>query len=260
MRPRHIGGMIYSVILASLLYTLASAGHMHPNVTGWDRPGCDRSTLVGCAPSYAQLENASLLWDCPSGAQSPRACGCGSSGCTPGAGSNPLCAHFSSGEACCCPRQGCYATPEFNQIIGVCRGNGCACGGNQNPSCAPEGRPDQCGNECSGASVPCCFGADVSGLTPFYDRGSQVTLNYMAAYQFNESIQKWVMDEASSFNANGSRPPFDLMKPYVGSRLCHSAFPVCWTGAVLGCHTVFFSPGGERGDGGYPFVPGEAIP
>jgi hypothetical protein len=62
--------------------------------------------------------------------------------------------------------------------------------------------------------VPCCFDNDVSGLVPFYQRGSQVRLNYMAAYQFDSSSQLWHRANDPSFNVDGSQPPFDLMQPY----------------------------------------------
>ena len=74
-------------------------------------------------------------------------------------------------------------------------------------SCAPDGKPGTCGThngaKCTGPSVRCCFGADVTGLEPYYDIGSRVTLNYMAAYSFDSATAVWNVVPDSSFNTDG---------------------------------------------------------
>ena len=143
------------------------AGNMHPDI-GFNT-GCNATTLRDCAPSYANLRNAGALWPCPAGNNGTTTPTCAAaSGCTQGSGENPLCPALSKDAPCCCAKRGCAVTPEFNQIIGVCRGDGCACGDSKAPSCGG----GHCDNACSGPIVPCCFGNDVTDLQPFYSHGS----------------------------------------------------------------------------------------
>ena len=135
-------------------------------------------------PSYAELQGAGKLWPCPSytktqGAQFYAA------NCTTGTGANPLCAFNSASPAfgCCCPRDGCWAPPQFNWIIGVCKGNTCG-GYNSAPS-----------------------------TKQYKNAGSQLRVNYAAAYQWSSSSKAWVLAPDSSFNTNGSKPTFDTIKP-----------------------------------------------
>jgi hypothetical protein len=169
-----------------------------------------------CARSYATLQSAGALWPCPNGSPSNSSCGAGEGACEPGTGDNPLCMNLDAGTPCCCPKAGCWVEPRFNWIVGVCKGAGCACGGASAPSCAPQNRTDRCAADCTGPVVPCCFGADVTDLQPYYDEGTHAKVNYIAAYQFDAAAGQWVMQPESSFNTNGSLPTFDMMKPFGG--------------------------------------------
>ena len=87
-----------------------------------------------------------------------------------------------------------------------------------------QGFPERCGSvhvdgkekTCTGELVRCCFGANVSELVPFYNRGTEAVLNYWAAYQFDVAAGVWRMQPESSFNTNGSRPPHNLTAPNGG--------------------------------------------
>ena len=50
----------------------------------------------------------------------------------------------------------------------------------------------------------------------FKNAGTQLVINYVAAYQWNSSEQVWGLVPDSSFNTDGSRPPFDAAKPNGG--------------------------------------------
>ena len=210
-----------------ILYVCVQAtdaqGSMHPQI-GFP-PNCNLSVAFSCAPTYERLAQGSALWPCPKAARTaastwPAQCVAGQGG------ANPLCpGELTEASPCCCPSDGCYAEPNFNTVIGVCRGASCACGGSATraPSCAPEGAPYRCGQQlagggaaCTGDSVPCCFGNDVTRLVPFYDAGTRAKINYLAAYQFDADAQVWRQQRGSSFNTNGSLPTFDLMRPYGG--------------------------------------------
>ena len=142
-------------------------GNMHPSLGLGANPKCNWTTLANCAPTYDQLSKANALWPCPSGAAEEGTCGFDS--CVEGVGPNPLCGGLlNETSPCCCPKAGCYTSPRFNTVIGICRGYGCACGDSTAPSCAPQGKPGQCGGSvegqtCDGKVVRCCFGADVDG-------------------------------------------------------------------------------------------------
>jgi hypothetical protein len=56
----------------------------------------------------------------------------------------------------------------------------------------------------------------VSELVPWWESGSEVVLNYIAAFEFDVDTNTWKIQEQSSFNTDGTRPPFDLMKQYGG--------------------------------------------
>ena len=244
------------LLLHGLCALVVAQGDMHPSI-GMPA-GCRLNVTNDCAPTYAALANASKLWACPAGTKSahstwPDQCVTGNDPT-----GNPLCpGKLTDADPCCCPKQGCYAEPKFNTIIGVCQGASCACGSSSTraPSCAPQGDADRCGSmpsqdgdvsqdrvfqlseghahgqtagswssrnrtaaagACTGESVACCFGANVERLVPFYDAGTRATVNYLAAYQYDEAAGHWVQQPESSFNADGALPPFDLMKPYGG--------------------------------------------
>ena len=202
-------------------------GDMHPALSLGNNPACNHETLQNCAPTYKQLSDAGELWPCPDGKPTTKTCGapgtCGAHGqCVPGTGSNPLCSgKLTPDRPCCCPMDGCYTEPLYNTVIGVCKGKGCGCGDAQAPSCAPQGAPDACGgahhgHTCDGPVVPCCFGANVEELQKFFDIGTQAVLNYWAAYNFNNATRKWEIQAESSFNTDGSRPPYNLTAAYGG--------------------------------------------
>ena len=132
--------------------------------------GCNVSITGNCAPTYSALNETGALWPCPTGNSSSATCGSG--GCEQGTGENPLCMNLNAETPCCCAKAGCNAEPLFNWIVGVCKGPSCACGSSHAPSCAPQNQTGRCGSKCTGADVPCCFGADVSPLQEYYDEGT----------------------------------------------------------------------------------------
>ena len=193
---------------------------MHPWLGLGSGTNCNLTTLQGCAPSYAQLKANDSLWTCPSGLKREGTCGFGN--CVESAAGGALCGgQLNASSPCCCPKGGCYTEPQYNTVIGVCRGTGCACGDSTAPSCAPQGNAEQCGGRyngqlCNGSIVRCCFGANVEELVEFYDLGTQAMVNYWAAYDYDASTSEWVMQEESSFNTNASRPPCNLTAPHCG--------------------------------------------
>ncbi len=189
-------------------------GDMHPQIGFSSNPNCNLTTLQNCHPTYETLNASGKLWKCPLGHATKSTCSDGTKHtCSPGSGGNPLC-NLSEVNPCCCPKDGCFAENKFNQIIGVCKGLGCACESASAPSCGD----GTCGNKCTGEIVPCCFGNDVSALEQYYKAGSKVVLNYMAAYQFDDTVDPpvWRISSHSSFNTDGRFPAYDLMKEYGG--------------------------------------------
>ena len=102
--------------------------------------------------------------------------------------------------------------PLFNWIVGVCKGTGCACGTSTGKSCGN----GKCSNTCTGPTVSCCFGNDMTPIVPYYDEGTHAKINYIAAYQFDATAKAWSLQPDSSFNTDGRYPTFDMMKPYGG--------------------------------------------
>ena len=206
--------MVLPLLLAAAAAQAPSSGNMHPQI-GFP-VGCDLEKTGSCAPTYVDLSSAGVLWPCPSGDAS--AATCGAAGCKTGTGENPLCDGLSASEPCCCPAAGCHAQPLFNTVIGVCKGTSCACGstGTRANSCAPQNETGRCAADCTGPSVPCCFGVDVSPLVPFYAEGTHAKINYLAAYEFDTSASVWALASDSSFNTDGRKPACDLMQPYCG--------------------------------------------
>jgi len=195
---------IFAIYAGSAPWT----GNMHPTIGFPD--GCDITRVNNCAPSYQTLASNNALWACPDG--NAVSDSCAATGCVTGSGGNPTCTGLNNTSPCCCAKPGCYVEPLFNWIIGVCKGTGCACGSSSAPSCGN----GKCGGTCTGATVPCCFGNDVSPLVPFYNEGSHVKLNYIASYQFDSGSKTWKIQEESAFNTDGSRGVYDLMQQYGG--------------------------------------------
>ena len=227
------------------------SGDMHPSI-GFPL-GCNISRAGDCAPSYGALDAAGALWPCPSGAPTSRTCG-HEMQCVVGAGGdNPTCQGLSAAAPCCCPRPGCAAEPQFNSIIGVCKGGSCGCGaGARAPSCGG----GRCGAQCNGTVVPCCFGADVSALEPYYAEGTHARVNYLAAYNFNASAQQWQIAEDSSFNTDGALPTCDLMQPYCGLANASQAWLAPQPGGSVFWSLGYYAAGvrGVGGGGGVMFV------
>lgn len=218
-------------------------GNMHPRLGFPD--GCDITKTGDCTRSYEELEQNGALWACPSGARNPGSCSF--NGCVNGQGDyNPLCPNLGSSSPCCCPRDGCWAKPEFNWIIGVCKSTSCACGGSNSMahSC---GDGKTCGGSCGGQQVPCCFGADVSRLVPYYNMGSNVVLNYIAAYQYDIGSRMWIINQNSSFNTDGRYPAYDLMQQYGGIGIDNAWLAPQPGGAVF--WGVGYYPAGVKGVG-----------
>lgn len=222
----------------------AWTGDMHPELGFSSNPACDiNGTLQSCFPGYDTLSGAGKLWPCPDGKPEADSCAASGRGCVEGQGDNPLCMNLSAANPCCCAKKGCAAAPRFNQIIGVCRGEGCACGSSSAPSCGG----GRCDASCKGETVRCCFGNDVSDLVQYYDAGSEVTLNYMAAYQFNNETRMWEIQKESSFNTDGSRPSYDLMKGFGGLSKAEAWLAPQPGGAVF--WSLGYYPAGVRGVG-----------
>jgi hypothetical protein len=243
-------------------------GHQHPRF-GFPH-NCSLEIVNSCSATYEQLSAAGELWPCPAGDDVdlplwPQEC---VRGATTGTPPNTCTASdLNSSHPCCCPATGCYTAAQFNTVIGVCQGGSCgpsACGrgGKRStaPSCAPQGFPGYCdnlktippynkGNEsCSGEAVPCCRGADLTPLLPWFEKGSKARLNYWAAFEFEPSTKQWRMQEESSFNTDGAKPSYDLLKPFGG-------LPVedAWLAPQPGGSASWglgYYPAGVRGVGG----------
>eukprot|EP01079_Euglenida_sp_SAG-EU17-18_P002339 gene2339-3167_t len=81
------------------------SGDMHPGVTGWGSPTCNRTTLDGCQATYPQLKAAGKLWPCPDGRRPLPSEDC-TAGCVESAkgGGNPICpGQLTDEKPCCCP-------------------------------------------------------------------------------------------------------------------------------------------------------------
>lgn len=46
--------------------------------------------------------------------------------------------------------------------------------------------------------------------------GTQLIINYVAAYNFDDADNTWKIAKDSSFNTDGSRPAYDTLKAYGG--------------------------------------------
>ena len=204
-----------------------------------------------CAPSYADLFGADLLWQCPEGANTSSTCA-GQGSCVPGVpigdSTNPVCqVGLSDLTPCCCPKVGCSVEPLFNWIVGVCKGAGCACSNYTANSCEPDGAPGTCATSCTGASVPCCFGNDVTPLIPYYEEGTHARINYIASYQFNTTSSSWDIQPESSFNTDARFPSFDMMQPAGGLPAEQAWLAPQPGGSVF--WSVGYYPAGVRGVG-----------
>ena len=106
---------------------------------------------------------------------------------------NALCPGLFDKGTCCLPQPGCLPMNGFNWIISTCKGVSCADWGQYqtNPS-----------------------GKYVKETTAARDEGSQVVVNYVAAFRYDPKYDTWIKQPYSSFNTNGKYPPYDLSQPY----------------------------------------------
>lgn len=88
---------------------------------------------------------------------------------------------------------GCFVEPRFNWIIGVCQGAGC-----------------------NGAYDDNSIYLNTTKTKPYKNIGSQLIVNYVAAYNFDSITETWKISQSSSFNTQGKYPPYDTIKAYGG--------------------------------------------
>ncbi len=189
------------VVVLSLLLTVVSlrssvsatgcswSGHMPGPGGSAPCPSPASSQPCPRTPSYEELRAKGKLWPCPSYTQANGGEYFGS--CTKGQGPNPLCSFDASSPkfGCCCPLDGCWTPPNFNWIIATCKASGCGAYGN------------------------------TPNTHKYKDAGSEVVINYAASYQWNSNQKLWILASDSSFNTDGSQPPFDTMKPNGGLKV-----------------------------------------
>jgi hypothetical protein len=96
---------------------------------------------------------------------------------------------------------GCYVLPKFNWVIGVCQG--ITCSGHY---FTPPPKPDDNSDEA----------ITTNNLQPYKNFGTQLKLNYIAAYNFHPTEKKWLIAGDSSFNTDGSREPYDTIQAHGG--------------------------------------------
>ncbi len=137
-------------------------------------------------PSYEEIDAQGKLWTCPSYTKSNGGQYFGN--CTKGQGPNPLCSFDATSPkfGCCCPLDGCWTPPYFNWIIATCKASGCG---------AYKNTPS---------------------TQKYKDAGSEVIVNYAASYQWNSVQRLWQLVPESSFNTDGSQPPYDTLRPNGG--------------------------------------------
>ena len=169
--------------------------------------------------AYAALQSAGELWKCPSGAKTSSSTW---PTCVAGSGPNPLCAgELNASRSCCCPLAGCYAEPKFNTIVGVCKGGlrvrleqdagaELRAGGRRRLVLEPRAE----GVHGPGGAVLLWPGR--LAARALLRGGHQAEINYLAAFEFDKSAQVWRRQDESSFNTDGKRPAYDLMKPQGG--------------------------------------------
>ena len=157
-------------------------------------------------PSYENFKAKGIMWDCPNDDRdlygalpTPGSSLCSMVQNTVTGATNPTCGTLGAGgtitqwqapspTGCCCPRDGCVTAPRFNWILGACRGETC-------------GAYDLSWS---------------SGVNWAKDMGSQLVVNYVAAYNWNNGLKQWEMADDASFNVDGSAPAYDTMKPNGG--------------------------------------------
>ena len=187
-RHLHIVALLGMLILRLDLvfaYGCEWTGKMPGPGGGGSCPSPVQSETCPVTPSYEELQSMKVLWPCPNATKQTGEKYYGA--CTPGSGNNPLCYNFNPTTpqfGCCCPSDGCWTSPNFNWILGVCKGSGCGAYDN-----AP-------------------------ATQTYKNAGSELIVNYVASYQWNG--QNWQLVPDSSFNTDGSGPAFDTMKPNGG--------------------------------------------
>lgn len=143
--------------------------------------------------------------------------GCQLTGCDPPASDNlwycnPVGYGAASEGGCFCPfggvdnprgnpaikNPGCYVEPKFNWIIGACQGS--SCNGVYEDVYDGDGK----------------LLVNTTGVREYKNIGSQLLINYVAAFNYDKESAEWVMAADSSFNVNGEKPAYDAMKAYGG--------------------------------------------
>jgi hypothetical protein len=79
-----------------------------------------------------------------------------------------------------------YVKPKWNWIIGTCKGQSC--------------RGVTRGNK------------DYQAYTDAKNHGTDLIVNYVGSYQYDQKNNTWVCQQDSSFNMDGKHPPQDIMK------------------------------------------------
>lgn len=193
--------------------------------------------------SYQQLKAAKGLWSCgsfnepeaeamcyrdPGGAYCKDLAKAGGE-CKPDAIPSPgFCDPYGKNfpNVCCVANAGSRPPARFNWVLSTCRGKGAT-----NQGCPPD------------------FHSPSESVKNAKDAGTELIVNYVAAYQYDPGTKSWRLQPDSSFNTNGSMPACDVTK-----QNCGAASPDGnWLPGPLPGGAAFwrwgFYPAGSRGVG-----------
>ena len=100
-----------------------------------------------------------------------------------------------SQSMCISNKEGCltnysYVKPKWNWIIGTCKGKSCS-GVDEHTAKA---------------------GYYYNYYTDAKNHGTDLIVNYVGSYQYDQTTNTWVCQQDSSFNMDGKHPPQDIMK------------------------------------------------
>mmetsp|Transcript_33155 Transcript_33155/g.87548 ORF Transcript_33155/g.87548 Transcript_33155/m.87548 type:complete len:325 (-) Transcript_33155:314-1288(-) len=142
---------------------------------------------------------------------------------------NGLCAGAFDAGMCCRPTAGCLPTKGFNWILSTCTGTTCgdwgqadvyaqwlasslplcSAAGDYSNGCVSDDDPNQvCKTSDIGTIFGCADQMLVAKTIEARDEGSQVEVNYVAAYDFVDG--QWMKSNESSFNTEGKYAAQDL--------------------------------------------------
>jgi hypothetical protein len=142
-------------------------------------------------PSYSDQQNQGKLWPCLKLDDYKKTWDVFQhGGITPDNSGYALCKGAFDESKCCLPQPGCLPMNGFNWVISTCKGKSCADWDQYKKPTDPM----------------------VKQTTAARDEGSQVVVNYVAAFRFDIKSNKWIKQPYSSFNTNGKYPPYDLSK------------------------------------------------